>query len=79
VPFSLHEQALYALMAVDEKTTRRLLSALATIESNPGAYTHAAGWDEVGRPYNICYVENFRIHFDIQRDGMVFIRDIHSR
>lgn len=79
MPFSLHERALYALMALDDIAAARLIAAIEAIESRPADYIHAAGHDVTGRACNICYCGDFRIHFDIDRNGSAFIRDILAR
>ncbi len=79
MPYSVHESALYALLAIDDRTLRRLVSALEQIESNPLGHTHAAAEDIFGEVVNICFVDRYRIHFVIEKSGTVSVRDILRR
>jgi hypothetical protein len=79
VPFSLHENALYALLAVAESDLRRLMSVIARIEADPIRHAHDVDRDSSGEAVNICFDGPFRIHYVIERNGAVFIRDILAR
>jgi len=76
VPFSLHESALYALLAVDPASERRLLSVIEQIEAAPMQCVHGSRMTPGGRVENVCFIKEFRICFSIEKNGDVMIHDI---
>ena len=74
--FSLHERALYTLLAVDRMDQRRLVLALEGIEADPTANTD---WIEIapdGQRERVRVVGDYRIKFWVGADGKMFVHDI---
>lgn len=76
MPFSLHEQAYYALLALSHEEWRMLNSIIELIASDPMGSTQGIGYTPQGRKAHVHFTGRFLIYFTIRRSGDVFIYDI---
>ena len=71
MPYSLSDRVLFGLLAVEDREMRRLLSALARIESDPVGSCHAAAYDRRGRLVYAASIGRYWLYYWISRSGRV--------
>jgi hypothetical protein len=71
MPYSLSDRVLFGLLAVEDGDLRRLLSAIARIESDPVGSCQAAAYDRRGRLVYAASNGRYWLYYWINRSGRV--------
>ena len=76
MPFSLHERALYSLLAVNSADERMLMGTLERIEAAPLLSVDGMRSRSDGTTEYVCEVRGFWICYSVEQDGDIFVHDI---
>jgi hypothetical protein len=74
----LRDRVLFALLALPEGDSRKVVSLLDVIAAEPVNRAQAAFRDGVGRTGYVCGVDRFRVYYYVANNGRVTFTDLRQ-